>query len=78
MFGCSSSERLLCGVNAGRCLLASPQWPNFNWLLAFQWPRIAWIADWRIAGWSPRVGIFATSDPLEARFRGQIRNPHER
>eukprot|EP00969_Alexandrium_andersonii_P119067 5263905-Alexandrium_andersonii.AAC.1 len=30
------------------------------------------IADWRIADWSLRVGEFATSDPLEARFRGLI------
>eukprot|EP00969_Alexandrium_andersonii_P295271 13052658-Alexandrium_andersonii.AAC.1 len=28
----------------------------------------------RIADWSLRVGDFATSDALEARFRGQIRN----
>eukprot|EP00969_Alexandrium_andersonii_P293530 12974822-Alexandrium_andersonii.AAC.1 len=44
---------------------------------ASQEPRIARIADWPIADWSSRVRDFATSDPLEARFRRWIRNLHE-
>eukprot|EP00969_Alexandrium_andersonii_P066875 2948610-Alexandrium_andersonii.AAC.1 len=35
---------------------------------------IARIADWRIADWSWLLCELATSDLLEARFRGQIRN----
>eukprot|EP00969_Alexandrium_andersonii_P257154 11369670-Alexandrium_andersonii.AAC.1 len=36
------------------------------------------IADWRIADWRLWVGDFATSDPLEARFRGQIGSLREK
>eukprot|EP00969_Alexandrium_andersonii_P158546 7004812-Alexandrium_andersonii.AAC.1 len=48
--------------------------PRTVWSPALQEQRIARIADWSIADWSLRVGDFATSDPLEARIRGQIRN----
>ena len=34
------------------------------WLLARQSPRIARIADWRIADWSSRLRPFAPSEPL--------------
>eukprot|EP00969_Alexandrium_andersonii_P319158 14098763-Alexandrium_andersonii.AAC.1 len=36
--------------------------------------KITRIADWGTADWSLRDGDFATSDPLEARVRGQIWN----
>eukprot|EP00969_Alexandrium_andersonii_P361406 15457479-Alexandrium_andersonii.AAC.1 len=39
---------------------------------------IARIADWQIADWSSRSRDFVPSDPLEARFHGQIRNLREK
>eukprot|EP00969_Alexandrium_andersonii_P331283 14642253-Alexandrium_andersonii.AAC.1 len=48
-----------------------------DWLLARRSPRIARIADSRIAGRSSLLREFATFNPLDHPVRGRIRDIHE-
>eukprot|EP00969_Alexandrium_andersonii_P092159 4069325-Alexandrium_andersonii.AAC.1 len=48
------------------------------WALAHQSPRIARIADWRIANWSLRFLDVVILDPMKPRFRQQVWNLDEK